>query len=76
MSLQYKIYFILLKSKTWNIDLINPTFTNLSHLALTVGVLIPVEPDISRKDLRQSFNNSLIIETSISVRLYGTVCIK
>ena len=62
--------------KIVDIDLINPTFTSLSNLALTVGVLIPVERDISRKDLRPSFNNSLIIETSISVRLSGTICIK
>jgi len=65
-----------LKSKTGERDFINLTFTNLPNLPLTVGVLIHVEREVSLKDLRPSFNNSLIIETSISVRLNGIVCIE
>lgn len=44
-------------------------FTNLSKLAFTVGVLIPVSWDIWRNDLRPSFSNSFRIDMSVSVSL-------
>ena len=58
---------ILLKSKIGDIDLINPIFTSLSNLPLTVGVLIPVEHDIICKDVPPTLNKS-DYETYIFVR--------
>jgi hypothetical protein len=38
--------------------------TSLVNLALTVGVVMPVSREISRNDLRPSFNSDFKIDTS------------
>src|SRR5687768_9677691 len=59
------------KSKTGKTPLINPTFTSLSYLAFTVGVVIPVSLDICLKDFLPSSDIDLRIDTSILSRLRG-----
>jgi hypothetical protein len=66
-----KIYFIKIRYKVYRFH--KSIFISLSNLALTVGVIMPVEHDIAQKDIRPSFNYSLIMVTLISVRLNGTV---
>ena len=44
--------------------LMNPTFTNLSNLALTVGVDIQVSRLICRNDLRPSLNSDFKIDNT------------
>ena len=57
------LYSTFLKSRIGETDFINPIFTSLSNLALTVGVLIPVSREICRKDLRPSFSNPFRMAT-------------
>jgi hypothetical protein len=41
----------------------NPILTSLWDLALTVGVVMPVSPEISLNDLRPSFINDFSMAT-------------
>jgi hypothetical protein len=49
------VLFTLPKSKIGRTPIIKPTFTNLSNLALTVGVVIPVSLDICLNDFLPSY---------------------
>jgi hypothetical protein len=59
------------RPKTGKTPLINPTFTSLSYLDFTVGVVIPVSLEICLKDFLPSSEIELRIDTSVSSRLRG-----
>src|SRR5688500_11980559 len=63
----------LFKSKTGRTPLIKPTLTNLSNLALTVGVVIPVSLDICLKDFLPSFKSDFISAISLLYRCKGKI---